>query len=283
MRKLIVNADDLGYTLGVTRGIIRAHKDGIVTSASVTVNMPAAAESVELTRKEAPDLGLGLHLTLTAGPSVASSDLIPDLVKPDGHFHPKAEVTARLGQLDMVQVERELLAQVDRFIELAGKQPDHLDSHHHITYLHPSIMELMLRLASRLAIPIRKPLNDNVSIVAEFVKMLGITAEPKVAASMAGALENKMAAASVKMPDHFISGFFKKQATLGDLLILLANLPEGISEVMCHPAEVDDALVASSSYTTYRQAELDALTHPSVRELIQSEGIELINFGGLEG
>lgn len=280
MRKLIVNADDLGYTLGVTRGIIRAHKDGIVTSTSVMVNMPAAAESVELTRKEAPDLGLGLHLTLTAGPSVASSDLIPDLVNPDGHFHPKAEVTARLGQLDMVQVERELLAQVDRFIELAGKQPDHLDSHHHITYLHPSIMELMLRLASKLVIPIRKPLIDNVSMVAEFVRKLGMAAESE---SMAGSLKNTMAATSVQMPDRFISEFFKKQATLGDLLILLANLPEGISELMCHPAEVDDALMESSGYTTYRQAELDALTHPSVRELIQSEGIELINFGGLEG
>lgn len=281
MRKLIVNADDLGYTLGVTRGIIRAHKAGIVTSTSVMVNMPAAAESVKLTLKDAPDLGLGLHITLTAGPPVASPDLIPDLLNSDGHFHHKAEVTARLDELDMVQVERELLAQVDRFIGLVGRQPDHLDSHHHITYLHPSIVELMLRLAGKLAVPIRKPLGDDMNIAAEFVQKLGIVVDPQAAEAMVGALKNTMAAASVRTPDHFISGFYKKQATLGDLLILLADLPEGISELMCHPGEVDNALAASSNYTDYRQAELEALTHPSACELIQSEGIELTNFGSL--
>jgi predicted glycoside hydrolase/deacetylase ChbG (UPF0249 family) len=141
----------------------------------------------------------------------------------------------------------------------------------------------MLRLADRLDVPIRKPLADDVSIAAEFVRKLGIAVDSQVAEAMAGSLKNTIAVASVRMPDHFITGFYKEQATLGDLLILLADLPEGISELMCHPGEVDEVLAASSGYTDYRQAELDALTHPSARELIQSEGIERINFGGLKG
>ena len=74
LRQLIVNADDFGFTEGVSRGILRGHHEGIVTSTSVMINFPAALDWVSRARQDAPDLGLGLHLVLTAGRPAAPHD-----------------------------------------------------------------------------------------------------------------------------------------------------------------------------------------------------------------
>ena len=84
------------------------------------------------------------------------------------------------------------------------------------------------------------------------------------------------------MPDAFIPNFYGEKAVLGELLLMLLDMPEGVSELMCHPGEVDDTLRAQSSYSDRRQDELDALTHPSVREVIQSEFIQLVNFAAIK-
>jgi predicted glycoside hydrolase/deacetylase ChbG (UPF0249 family) len=249
-RYLIVNADDLGYTPGVTEGIIRAHHKGIVTSTSVLINASAAADGVRQALQETPNLGLGLHLTLTSGKPLSPADEIPDLIQPDGTFYRPGTLVPLLAEIDMAQVEREMRAQVALFTEVAGHGPDHLDSHHHITYATPSMVSLMLDIARELSIPVRHYFPDPANM------------QP-----------------GILTPDRFLDRFYDERATLGDLLNILVDVPEGFSELMCHPAVVDDALRASSDYSERRGDELAVLTHPSVRELIAAEGIELVSFG----
>ncbi|HEC21529.1 MAG TPA: carbohydrate deacetylase [Chloroflexi bacterium] len=281
LRQLIVNADDFGVTAGGSRGIIKAHNEGIVTSTSVMINMPAAAEAVEMAQKEAPSLGLGLHLNLTAGPPVAPPEDIPDLLTPEGTFPNKHAVIARLPTLDIAQVERELRAQVEHFIEVAGHAPDHLDSHHHVTYLHPGVAEVMFGLAHELGIPIRNPLPGDPETAATELMRLGVARSEMEALGLVENVERLTDDLPVSMPDHFISEFFGERVTLGDLLNRLMDVEEGVTELMCHPGEVDDALRSLSSYTDPREAELAALTHPSAREVINSRFIQLITFADL--
>jgi predicted glycoside hydrolase/deacetylase ChbG (UPF0249 family) len=248
-KRLIVNADDLGYTPGVTRGIIRAHREGIVTSSSVLVNSPFAAEAIQTAMREAPALGLGLHLTLTSGRPILHANQVPNLVTPQGVFKNRTDYISGLPSIDSAQVEMELRAQIDRFIDLAGHPPDHLDSHHHATYLAPAVARTMLQMAAH-----------------------GDTIESEV-----GAMLTEL---SIPAPDYFSIRFYGPTATLGDLLNLLMDLPEGITELMCHPAEIDEGL-AASSYVDGRASELAALTHSAAREVIRAEGISLITFDAL--
>lgn len=286
LRQLIVNADDFGHSLGVSRGIIRAHREGIVTSTSVMINMPAAAASIALAKAEAPRLGLGLHLNITSGPPVSPPEAIPDLLKHDGHFRPHEEVIVDLPTLDMRQVERELRAQIARFEELVGCKPDHLDSHHHITYLSPPMAALMVQLARELEVPIRRPLPGGPDEVARgadmLIDILGPTTSRAYAEEMVETLLSFVRRSGVTTPDHFIGDFYAERAILGELLLMLLDVPEGVTELMCHPGEVDDELRATSSYVEKREDELRWLTHPSARELIRSEFIQLITFADIQ-
>lgn len=286
LRQLIINADDFGYTAGVSRGILKAHQAGVVTSTSVMVNFPAANTWVKRALAECPNLGLGLHLTLTAGRPAAPPDQIPDLVRDDGAFYRKDDLLPRLPQVSRDQLAAEFDAQVKRFQQIAGRLPDHLDSHHHLTYLSPILLDVFAALAHRLQVPVRNPLPrsgiDEI-IVRDFLSGVAVESQRDAyAGEMLRILHGFASSSGIPMPDGFIPDFYGERAILGELLLILLDVPDGVSELMCHPGEVDDALVAQSSYTTRRQAELDALTHPSVREVIQSEFIQLVTFAAVK-
>jgi len=281
-RRLIVNADDLGYTPGVSAGIFRAHLEGIVTSTTAMVNMPDAADAIAQAITLAPRLGLGLHLTLTAGKPVSPLALVPDLVQQDGTFLARPELISTLPEIDRVQIEQELRAQVNRFIDLAGRPPDHLDSHHHSIFMSPSSAQITLSLARELQIPVRRPLPTHPEQALEGILRLGMD-EQSATAERVEPISAAFRDSGVPTPDYFLTDFYGKTATLGDLLNLLLALPDGITELMCHPAEIDERLGDSSSYVAERAIELGALTHPSTRELIQSQGIELITFADVRG
>lgn len=285
LRQLIVNADDFGYSPGVSRGIITAHTQGIVTSTSILITAPHAAESIALARTAAPKLGLGLHLNLTSGQPALPPAQIQDLVAADGSFLHKSALGARLPTLNPDQVERELRAQVALFEQLAGRPPDHLDSHHHITYLSPAIFRIMLMIARELGVPIRNPLpgtTEQDRRAAVFMRdVLGEHLSDSFTFELANVLRSMRDGSGVRMPQTFIADFYGPRAILGDLLLLLLDMPEGTAELMCHPAAVDDLLRQGSGYADKRADELAALTHPSARELIHSEFIQLITFADL--
>jgi predicted glycoside hydrolase/deacetylase ChbG (UPF0249 family) len=280
IRQLIVNADDLGLTMGVTQGILDAHLNGIVTSTSLMVNMPAAGESVSLVLEKAPQLGIGLHVNLTVGVPCSPPEQVPDLISDSGAFRPRLEQAKNLRSADARQWEAELAAQLRRFEELVGRPPDHLDSHHHITYLNPRTADMVSKLALDLAVPVRKAIPDRQAALAAAVE-LGLASGEAQAAVMVDELLAAASARDVVMPDRFIAEFFGERATMGDLLNLLIDAQAGVTELMCHPAQVDEPLRAISGYADRRADELRILTHPAVRELIHSQFIQLVSFADI--
>ena len=104
MKKLIINADDLGLTPGVTRGIIKAHLNGIVTSTSAMMNSPHISQSLSAVNKEAPSLGLGVHLVLTWGKPLLPANAVPSLVDNQGNFFKFQQFTGLIPTLDLAQV-----------------------------------------------------------------------------------------------------------------------------------------------------------------------------------
>ena len=126
-KQLIINADDFGYTSGINSGILKAHQQGIVTSSTVMVNYPLAQEAIEAALQNAPTLGLGLHLNMTDGFAVANPQHIPDLIDSKGHFLTKEELRPNLINIPIGQFEAEFRTQTERFVALAGRNPDHLE------------------------------------------------------------------------------------------------------------------------------------------------------------
>jgi predicted glycoside hydrolase/deacetylase ChbG (UPF0249 family) len=282
LRRLIVNADDFGLTPGVSRGIIRAHREGIVTSTSVMINMPHAEESLRLAQQEAPGLGIGLHLNLTAGRPISSPETIPDLVSPTGKFLDADTLIDKLAGIDIEQVRREFAAQIERFTAIMGQPPDHLDDHHYISARSLQTARLFVEMAGELGCPIRrstarKDILDG-DLAESYARIHGKDNLPKLIEE----LDAILTGGGVPTPDYFIGGFYGGGATLGSLLLIILDTEEGVSELMCHPAEVDSELRRMSSYSDRRGDELAALTHPSAKEVINSAFFQLINFGDLK-
>jgi len=275
--RLIVNADDYGLTPGVSRGILEAHHKGVVHSTSVMISSPGVAAALREAINTAPGLGLGLHFTLsgTGSRPILPPEQVQSLVQEDGTFYPFEEWLTHYEQFSPAELSRELTAQCECLVDLAGKPPDHLDAHHHVIYRHPAALRTAFELAQRYNIPVRNPGFDHA--LPELLSGISSPARETAQAEINDILAGEVP----RWPDHFESGFYDRTATLGDLLLILANLPEGITELMCHPGYADDLLTFRNDYTVKREAELAALTHTSVREMIRAEGIALVRFGDL--
>jgi predicted glycoside hydrolase/deacetylase ChbG (UPF0249 family) len=248
-KRLIVNADDLGRTPGINSGIFEAHHRGLVTSATLMVGF-APADQAAHEWGRAPRLGVGLHVALTGGRPILPVNEVPSLVDEEGRFPARP---AGLSGAQPEEVMAEVEAQLERFRVLTGRLPTHLDSHHHCHRL-PVVGDALCRLASKHGLAVRNASAE----VGERLRRRGIATT-----------------------DRFIESFFGPQATLTRLLQILTELPPGVTEVMCHPARVDEALRLDSSYVDEREAELAVLTHPEAIRAIRDEGIELIHFGEL--
>ena len=248
-RRLIVNADDYGLTAGVSRGILEAHRHGIVTSTTLLVNRPLDAALIE--ELEASGLGVGLHMNLTLGPPVAPGKRVGSLVDAEGRFIRDAREAARRARPEEARIE--LGMQIDEFRKIIGRFPTHLDSHHHVGR-HEPILELVLDFARAILVPVR-------------------TQDAEVLA-----LARKQ---SLKTPDHFMGesgpdAYWSPERVLAHL----RALPDGVTEFMTHPGYYDEDL-AYSRYGRQRETEVAGLTDPEARALIAREGIRLIHFGDL--
>lgn len=154
VRRLVINADDLGLTIGVNEGIFDAHGRGVLTSASLFANAPATADAISRIR-QCPSLGVGCHLTLVDGRPTLSPRHVPTLVEDDGRFRPSWKpfiVACLTGRVSLDEVERELTAQIDK-IRSEGVRLTHLDAHKHV-HAFPPIFAIVARLANRFAIPV---------------------------------------------------------------------------------------------------------------------------------
>jgi len=249
-KRLIVNADDLGRTEGINEGVFDAHRRGIVTSATLMVNYPAARRVAVLSRDN-PGLGIGLHVAVTGGIPALPPEQLRSLVDASGSLPSKPE---GLAAGDPAEILAEVRAQLKRFREIMGRDPTHFDSHHHSHRDVPAVFEALVALAWETGLPVR-------GASAEMVETLRREAVPT--------------------SDHFVEEFYDKGATLPDLVRIVESLDAGTTELMCHPAVVDEELRSTSGYAEPRMRELDALTRGEARQALQRSGVRLINFGQL--
>lgn len=249
MRLLIVNADDFGLTTGVCRGILEAHRRGIVTSTTLLVNRPVPGEL--LAQLKATQVGVGLHLNLTLGTPLSPASTVPSLADAEGKFVRDARQTAARAKPE--EAEWELRAQVEAFLAIMNRAPTHLDSHHHIGRYSP-IREIVWELARELEVPVR---------------------------SQEEAIRQAARDAGLRTPDHFFGESGPDPYWSAErLLAHLASLPEGVSEFMTHPGYFD-ADLAYSRYGKQREAELQGLTDPAVLRAVEAYSIRLCHFGDL--
>jgi chitin disaccharide deacetylase len=251
VKRLIVNADDFGRSPGVTAGVLEAHGKGIVTSSTAMVLERAAARGIRAAAEGAPRLLLGLHFTLTGGggPAAAARD-VPALA-PGGFFRRTREELPR--RLPAEEIRLELEGQIGLFQVLARKAPTHLDSHHHVA-LHPSVAPVFAAVARERSLPVRAADEDS---------------------------RRALRAEGVRTPDRFIGGFYAEGASFETMERILEELPEGTSELMCHPGRVDEQLRRSSTYVEEREWEVEVLCDPKIRLLARQKGIELVGFDAL--
>ena len=280
MKQLIVNADDFGYTRGVNRAIVEAcHQNGrgIITATSLMANAPAFDHAVELAHKTA-GLDVGCHLNLVEGRPLSPASAIPSLVNADGQLLGARRLGKRLltRTASGAEIECECAAQVDRMIA-AGIPPTHLDTHQH-AHLHPTVATAVARTAQRYGIAwVRRPFESfspptRLGNVKRRILAAGLR-------SSARSFDRIMAAHGLRCPDHF-SGFVLTGAlTVVGLRATLALLPDGATELMCHPGYTDAALARlPTSLQAQRQRELEALCDPGVRDVLRARGIQLISF-----
>jgi predicted glycoside hydrolase/deacetylase ChbG (UPF0249 family) len=278
-RRLIVNADDFGRTRGVSDGIIRAHQDGIVTSTTAMMNMPEVTHDLQRVKTEAPKLGLGVHLTFTAGRPLLPPEWVKSLVDQRGYFLSQAAVLADPSHLNTEELASELKAQVTLFNNVLGHLPDHLDAHHMI-HLLPRLFNVYLDVADAFNLPVRIPFPRQATDLAEAPALIG-NVPADVVESMLRADWQVLAERPVMAPDNFIMTFFGQRISVESLLALLDALPTGISELMTHPGLVDDQIKAQSSYNIEREKELAALTDPQVLTRIQKLDIDLVTYSAV--
>ena len=288
-RNLIVNADDLGWTAGVNRGIAEAHRNGIVTSASLLANGQAFAEGVALAR-DAGGLGLGVHLNLNDGPPVAPHESVPSLVNDAGEFEGGPDsLLLKLATrgLSLREVEVEWSAQISK-VRDAGIEPTHLDGHKHVHML-PGLFEIALRLAKRHgigAIRVSHEASSLRSALSTGERRAAVVLKQGVQARglklLARDAREQAERAGMSTADYFCGIAQTGELTKEGVARLLRNLPEGTTELMCHPGYADDALRKTATrLQASRQKEVEILTDTEIRNLVASQGIRLIDYAFL--
>ena len=250
LMKLIVNADDFGYSERITAGILRAHRDGIVTATTLMTNAPHTHSAATLARAD-PSLDVGVHLVLTFDRPLVDVERVQTLVDKDGRFFRPIELLSR--DVDREEALMEYRAQYRKARELLGRKPTHLDSHHWV-HDHPALEWAIGALAHETGTAAR------------------IHSEEQ---------RDRLRARGVRTPDHFAREFqYEAKVGVDSLLALLERLAAqtGVTELMCHPGEPDQDLVRRSGYARERETELATLTDPRVRAAVKDLGITLATF-----
>src|SRR5579863_3743507 len=286
MKRLIVNADDFGLSLSINRGILVAHRDGILTSASLLANGLAFEDAIVLSR-QFPQLSVGVHLNLSEGPPASPAPRISSLVNKAGELHlkPLQLWIGLLGrQINLAEIQAEWRAQILKVLG-AGVIPTHLDGHLHVHVL-PQLRPIVIGLAREFDIRhVRCPVEDLGATLPLIWRINSSPASLKRTfiaygvSSFARQFRRRLRIAGLAYPDAFLglahTGFLDAKG----LTALLALIPNGTTELMCHPG-YDSAEVKALGGTLRRQRETEvlALISPETREMLGRSGIRLISF-----
>lgn len=269
--RLILNADDFGCSSSINEAVVRAHQEGLLTSASLMVNGDAFDEAVRMAR-ENPKLGVGLHLTVALGRSTLSTAEIPSLVDGDRNFSNSA-VTAGFKYFFHPgirnQLHREIAAQFEKFRE-TGLKLDHVNGHLNF-HLHPTVFEILLELKNHWKGAGFRITRDDFALSEELSS--GRWLYRFSHATIFNGLSNRAAPALKRVTDRTTKNVFgllqNDEADEQYLLNLLPRMPTGPTEIYVHP-DMDS-----------HRHELNALLSPRVAELIKKLGIVLCRYQDL--
>jgi len=290
VRRLIINADDFGFTPGVNRAIVEAHTRGVVTSSTLMANGPAFVEAVKLA-KSVPRLSVGCHVVLIDGEPVLSAERIPSLTARvqsprfrDGLKTFAARAIA--GRIDAGQIAAEAEAQI-RKIQAAGIAVSHFDTHKH-THLFPKILRPLLRAAATCGVrALRNPFGPRLPLRSNQLlarpSLWTRYAEVRVLRGFAGRFREAVRREGFLTPNGTLG--IEVTGALDETLFhaIARSIPEGTWEFVCHPGYNDaDLQAARTRLRQSRETELRVLTLPAARAVLQEEGIELISYQDLE-
>jgi hopanoid biosynthesis associated protein HpnK len=275
MKRLIVTADDYGAAPEVNDAVEQAHKNGILSAASLMVSGAASDDAVRRA-KAMPSLRVGLHLVLVEGRPVLPVHTVPDLVNRAGHFRTDM-ARAGAAMFFFPHVRRQLEAEIEaQFAAFAatGLKLDHVNAHKHF-HLHPTIAGLIVKIGRRHGVKgARIPLEPQ-EVLARIEKheRSGIVA---LTAPFARALRGRFRRAGIAAPDQVFGLAWSGAMDAARLAGLLTHLPTGLSEIYMHPATGD--YPGSAPGYAYG-AELAALMDPRMAALIKAGDIRLGGFG----
>jgi hopanoid biosynthesis associated protein HpnK len=286
LRRLIVNADDFGFTPGVNRAIVEAHTGGVVTSSTLMANGRAFGDAVQLA-KASPDLSIGCHVVLIDGRPVLDTSLLPTITDPGGFRDGLKVFAARAlaGRMRPSEIESEARAQIQK-IQSAGIVVSHLDTHKH-THIFPQILRPLLRAARECGVhAVRNPFGPRFPLrSSQLLRRPNLwtrLAEVQVLGRFAGQFRRAVA------QEHFVTPAgtlgIEVTGTLDENLFqaIAENIPEGTWEFVCHPGYNDaDLAAAKTRLRASRELELRVLTMPEARDILAQRGIQLISYRDL--
>lgn len=260
MKQLIINADDFGYSHGVNYGIIESHLRGVLTSTTLMAGMPGFDHAVSLA-KHTPTLGIGVHLTLTCGRPLLTGH--KTLTEADGAFHNLSYYHTDDTPLDYDEVYREWKAQIDKVIA-AGIAPTHLDSHHHV-HTFRGLEDVFVRLAREYDLPVRNSRRGCTSDTVQGVPCPNYLVDY---------IDGSGVGFQTPLPEYAPV----IEANMRRILQKVFQTLDCV-EIMCHPAYLDTAVMAHSSFNLHRMCEVDLLTKPETAAfLAQLPEVTTVNY-----
>jgi predicted glycoside hydrolase/deacetylase ChbG (UPF0249 family) len=268
LKRLVVNADDFGFTADVNEGIVEAHRHGILTATTLMANGQAFDDALRLA-SENPTLDIGVHLVLVSGQS---------LIDPERALPKTVAEMLRAIAMGRLDPYRELDEQI-RKIVATGLRPTHLDTHKH-THLFPPVLKAVAKLSQKYGIRwVRRPFDFPIN-------PQGIPWSKRAISNGLGFLRSHfhdvLDLHGCRTTDYF-SGFqLTGRFGPAELAQLIRQLPNGSTEFMCHPGFCGEELKAARTrLKESRVQELEALVSPQVRQALQESGVELTRYGAL--
>ncbi len=278
MKTLIVTADDFGADNSVNEAVERAHREGVLTCASLMVTGAAAADAVARARSM-PSLGVGLHLILVEGVPALPAEHVPDLVDGAGRFRTdmaRAGATMFFNPSARAQLRAEIEAQFAAFAA-TGLPLDHVNAHKHF-HLHPTIAGLVMSIGQRYGMKaVRAPV-EPIAMLRR-VEPVRHDATMRIADLWARQLRTRLRRRGLHVPDQVFGLAWSGAVTAGRLEQLARHLPPGVTEIYSHPAANDRYPGHCPGYRYID--EFAALTEPRVRTAIDESGAKLVRFADL--
>ncbi len=270
-KQLVVNADDFGFARDVNRGIIEAYRRGILMATTLMATGDAFDDAARLAR-ENPALDIGAHLVLVGGRPLAS----PPAGWPSSIPRLLAAIAAR-----RIRIYEELTAQVRRILD-AGIPLTHLDTHKH-THLAPPVLEAVARIAEEFGIRwVRRPFDLPITAARAGTSWRKRATSGSLALVRAR-VERELERHHCRTTDHFAGFQITGRFRTAELVNLIQALPEGSTELMCHPGRCTEELrSARTRLKQSREEELEALTAPETRRALEANGVNLVNYRMLD-